>query len=256
MPAPIALQLYTIREDLAKDFAAGVRKIAAMGYRGVETAGFPGTTPQAAAQLFKELGLEIPAAHVPLPVAERRNEVFDSMAQLGCKRIISSPSRDQVQTLEHVKRACEVFNEISAAATAQGLTFGLHNHDHEFRLVEGRTPHQVMLELLDPKIFFEIDTYWVKTAGLDPALVVKELGPRAPLLHIKDGPAVRGQPMLAVGEGVMDFQPIVNAGQGSTDWMIVELDECATDMLTAVEKSYRFLVENKLADGKENGKKS
>lgn len=256
MPAPIALQLYTIREDLAKDFAAGVRKIAAMGYRGVETAGFPGTTPQAAAQLFKELGLEIPAAHVPLPVAERRDEVFDSMAQLGCKRIISSPNRDQVQTLDHVKRACEVFNEVSRAASGHGLTFGLHNHDHEFRLVEGRQPHQVMLELLDPKIFFEIDTYWVKTAGLDPAVVVKELGPRAPLLHIKDGPAVRGQPMLAVGEGVMDFQPIVNAGQGSTDWMIVELDECATDMLTAVEKSYRFLVENKLAEGKANGKKS
>jgi sugar phosphate isomerase/epimerase len=233
--APIALQLYTIREDLAKDFAAGVRKVAAMGYRGVETAGFPGTTPQAAAQLFKELGLEVPAAHVPLPVAERRQEVFDSVAPLGCKRIISSPSRDHVQTLDHVKRACETFNEISAAAAAQGLTFGLHNHDHEFRLVEGRYPHQVMLELLDPKIFFEIDTYWV--------------------LHIKDGPAVRGQPMVAVGEGVMDFQPIVKAGEGSTEWMIVELDECATNMLTAVEKSYRFLVENKLADGK-NGKKS
>jgi sugar phosphate isomerase/epimerase len=225
VPKPIALQLYTIREELVKDFAAGVRKIAAMGYRGVETAGFPGTTPQAAAQLFKELGLEVPAAHVPLPVAERRNEVFDAMAQLGCKKIISSPNRDQLQTLDHVKRACETFNEVSAAAAKQGLIFGLHNHDLEYRLVEGSYPYQVMLKLLDPTVFFEIDTYWVKTAGLDPAAVVKEFGPYAPLLHIKDGPAIKGQPMVAVGECVMDFQPIVLAGQNSAEWMIVELDE-------------------------------
>jgi len=256
VPAPIAIQLYTVREDLAKDFAAGVRKIAAMGYRGVETAGFPGTTPQAADKLFRDLGLAVPAAHTPLPLGERQSEVLEAMEAIGCKRIISSLKGDQLKTLDQVKRACETLNEANAVAVGRGLTFGLHNHDLEYRLVEGSYPYQVMLKLLDPKIFFEIDTYWVKTAGLDPAAVVKELGPRAPLLHIKDGPAVKGKPMTAVGEGVMEFSSIVTAGQGSTEWMIVELDECATDMMTAVEKSYRFLVENGLADGKKDGKKN
>jgi sugar phosphate isomerase/epimerase len=79
---------------------------------------------------------------------------------------------------------------------------------------------------------------------------VGRLGKRAPLLHIKDGPCVRGEPMVAVGDGTMDFSRIVEAGAGSTEWMIVELDACATDMVEAVEKSYHYLVRNGLAHGK------
>jgi len=110
--------------------------------------------------------------------------------------------------------------------------------------------YQIMLELLDPDIFFEIDTYWVQTAGVDPAQVVRELGPRVPILHIKDGPCVKSEPMTAVGDGVMDFAEIVQAGGGITEWLIVELDRCATDMMVAVEKSLKYLVEQGLGSGK------
>ena len=71
---------------------------------------------------------------------------------------------------------------------------------------------------------------------------MKELGPRVPLLHLKDGPAVQGAPQLALGEGVVDVRGVIDAAV-ATDWLIVELDECATDMLEAVEKSYRYLTE-------------
>jgi sugar phosphate isomerase/epimerase len=87
MPAPIALQLYSLRELLAADYAAGVRKAAEIGYAGVETAGFPGTTPQAAAQLFQELGLTVCSAHSPLPLGDKQAEVLDTMAALGCSRL-------------------------------------------------------------------------------------------------------------------------------------------------------------------------
>ena len=106
-----------------------------------------------------------------------------------------------------------------------------------------------MLENLDPAVFFQIDTYWVQTAGLDPARVVKELGRRAPLLHIKDGPAVKGEPHVAAGDGVMDFPDIVQAAGDAAKWLIIELDDCATDMMTAVEKSYRYLAGKGLAYG-------
>ena len=129
------------------------------------------------------------------------------------------------------------------------MVFGIHNHWWEFLQVEGRYVYQIMLEHLDPAIFFQVDTYWVQTAGPDPAQVVKELGPRAPLLHLKDGPAVKGKPHTAVGDGVLDFPSIVRAAEGVAEWLIVELDSCATDMLEAVEKSYQYLVGEGLARG-------
>ncbi len=79
----------------------------------------------------------------------------------------------------------------------------------------GRLAHDLMREFLDPAIVFEVDTYWVKTAGQDPAAVVRDLGARAPLLHLKDGPAVNTtDPMVAVGSGSLDFPAIVRASGG------------------------------------------
>ena len=84
MAVPIALQLYTLREALAGDFAGVVRQVAAMGYGGVETAGFEGTTVKAASQLFSELGLRVTSAHMPLPLGDRKNEVLDALDALAC----------------------------------------------------------------------------------------------------------------------------------------------------------------------------
>ena len=88
MSKPIALQLYTVRESLAQDFTATINYVAAAGYTGVETAGFPGITPQAAAELFHNLGLTIVSAHAPLPLGDKEAEVLDPMAHLGTKRLV------------------------------------------------------------------------------------------------------------------------------------------------------------------------
>jgi len=249
MPIPLAIQLYSVRDTLAQDFAGVVQKIAAIGYAGVEPAGFPGTTPQEAGKLFRDLGLAVPSAHTALPLGEHENEVLDAMAAIGCPRIISGKGPDDFTTLDQVKQTCDLFNQASSVAAESGLQFGIHNHWWEFQQVEGHLVLDVMLEHLEPGVFFEIDTYWVQAAGHDPAAVVGQLGKRTPLLHIKDGPAVRGEPMVAVGDGVMDVPSIVQAGAGSTEWMIVELDACATDMMEAVEKSYDYLVSKGLARG-------
>ena len=99
-------------------------------------------------------------------------------------------------------------------------------------------------------MLFEIDIYWVKTAGMDPARVMEELGPRAPLVHVKDGPADQiDSPMVAVGTGSLDIPGILHAGEGFSETHIVELDRCATDMLTAVRESYRYLTSEGLARG-------
>lgn len=253
MAVPIALQLYTVREQLAEDFSGVIRRIAAMGYVGVETAGFPGTTPKDAARLFSNLGLVVCSAHVPLPLGEKKNEVLDTLAALGCKRLVLGGTPRDLKTADQVKRACDSFNEANAVAIQYGLLFGIHNHWWEFQRVEdGHTAFEVMRERLDPAVFFEVDVYWARTGGADPAALVKELGQRAPLLHIKDGPCVVGQPMVAVGSGTLDFRAIIAAGVEVTEWLIVELDDCATDMLEAVEKSYTYLVGRGLARGNKN----
>ena len=112
--------------------------------------------------------------------------------------------------------------------------------------------------MLDKDIFFEIDTYWVKVAGHNPATIVKKLGKRAPLLHIKDGPAIwresladdNPDPMVAVGKGTQDFPAIVKAAAGNTEWMIVEMDKTTGDVFDALKESYDYLLRNGMATGR------
>lgn len=243
MSVPIALQLYSVREAAAKDYAAAVRKVAEIGYQGVELAGFPGTNPEAAGKLFKELGLTVCSAHSGLPLGDKKNEVLDALEATGCKFLVNAAMirPEDAGSLDKIKAGCEKMNEALAILKPRGIRLGVHNHWWEFGKVGDRFVYHVMKESFDPEITFELDTYWIKAAGVDPAAVVKELGARAPLLHIKDGPAVKGQPMVAVGQGVMDFQAIFAASGANLEWAIVELDECATDMFKAVDASFCYL---------------
>jgi sugar phosphate isomerase/epimerase len=241
MAKPIGIQLYTVRDSLAQDYEGVIRRIAAYGYEGVEPAGFPGSTAQAAADLFKSLGLKVPSAHSPLPLDDKQDEVLETMRILGCKYLVCPfLPPDEFKTVESVLSLCARLNRANEIARGAGLTLLYHNHWWEYEPLDGSYPYKIMAENLDPSIGFEIDTYWVKTGGEDPVAVIKELGARVPLLHMKDGPCVKDQPMTALGEGIMDLAPIVTAGQ-SVEWLIVELDRCATDMLGAVEKSYHYL---------------
>jgi sugar phosphate isomerase/epimerase len=252
MPAPISLQLYSLREQAAKDFEGTVRKVADMGFIGVEPAGYPGTTVEDAARLFKDLGLKVGSAHLGLPVGDDKQSNIDQAGILGAEHIVSGKGPQDFETLDLVKATCELFNEAAANATAAGLKFSIHNHWWEFSpLAESGQPvYKHMLEHLDADVCFEVDTYWVQTGGCDPAAVVAELGSRCPLLHIKDGPCDNDKSMQACGEGMVDFPAIAAAAAGTTEWMIIELDRCDTDMVEAVEKSYRYLVENDLAAGR------
>ena len=141
-----------------------------------------------------------------------------------------------------------MLNAASVAAQAAGISLGYHNHWFEYASLGGRLAADILCENLDDAVFLELDVYWIKTAGQDPAAIVRQQGKRAPLLHIKDGPAIQAEPMTAAGTGVMDFSAI--AAAANAEWWIVELDSCATDMLQAVQQSYTYLTTNGLAYGK------
>lgn len=245
----LGLQLYTLREQLVSDYAGVMRQVAEAGYAGVEPAGFPGSSLQEAAALYRDLGLTVCSAHTPLPVGDDREPVLEQMRTLGATRIVSGRRPEQFKDLASIRESCSLFNEAAANAAAVGMTFHIHNHWWEFGMLEGRRVHEIMLEHLDPAVGFEIDVYWVQTSGCDPASVIRRIGKRAPLLHIKDGPCAQGEPMVAVGQGRVDMQAVAEAAS-EAEWFIVELDRCATDMIVAVRASASYLVEKGWVNGR------
>lgn len=252
--APIAVQLYSVREQMEGDLTGTIRQVADMGYVGVEPFGLDAAKAKAQAALFADLGLVVPGAHSKLPLGDDKNEVLDVMGELNCPIIICPflPAED-FQSVDSIRRVCDQLNEAQAVAAANGLKLAYHNHWWEFYPVAdtGKTGHAIMLETLDPAVLMEIDTYWVTVGGSDPVDVIRALGSRAPLLHIKDGPAVNHEdPMVAVGDGAMDFHAIISAGAAATQWLVVELDRCAADMMAAVGQSYAYLVGEGLARGR------
>ena len=237
----ISVQLYSVRELLASDFEGVIRKIAGMGYAGVETAGFPGTTPTAAARLFKEAGLKVVSAHAGLPLGEKQNELLDKVLGVGSPiYVVPSVKPDDVASVAATQRFCDRLNEAAGVCRAHGLKFGYHNHGLEMADLGGTRVYQVMNAALDPDIVFEVDTYWVKVAGLDPAGVISELGPRASLLHLKDGPLTREAPMVALGAGLMDIPALLKAAR-YLETPIVEFDRYAGDILADLKQSLDYL---------------
>lgn len=242
---PVALQLYSVRDEAQKDFPAVLKRVAGMGYEGVEFAGLHGLSPQAVKRHLDDLGLLAATSHGALPTADNVAEIQDTASILGYKwHVVSSLGPDKFtdeattrKTAEDLAAAIEVMKET-------GLGVAIHNHWWEFdKRFSGKTPHEIVMDAV-PSLCAELDTYWTQVAGVAPQEVLVRLGSRAPLLHIKDGPLNRELPHTAVGAGKMDWAAVMKSAEGHAEWLIVELDSCGTDMMEAVEQSYRFLVDS------------
>ncbi len=237
----IALQLYTVRDALKADFDGTMRQIAAMGYTHVETAGEFGGSPEHARSIFDQLGITACSAHSPLPLRENQQRVLETAAALGVDTLVFPwIAADNFTTLDGVKRVADMLTEADAVARANGLHLAYHNHHFELiPLPDGSLPLIHLRDLTPSSVLFEVDTYWVQTGGANVIDVLRQLGNRAPMLHIKDGPTTLDQPMTAVGTGMMDFPAILAAHKA--DWLIIEMDRVAGEVLPAVEESLRYL---------------
>ncbi len=254
--APIGIQLYTVRALLEYSFEQTMRNVADIGFLGIETYALPANvTLERAARTFKDVGLKVIAMHTQLPVGADRDAVLRIAESYDCRRVIYAgwPEEEKYASMDAMRRMVDLYDEMGSSLGKRGLQFGLHNHWWEFEMHDGVYPFYYLLDHLDKSIFFEIDTYWAKTGGKDPAQVVKDFGARAPLLHIKDGPAVKGDlanKQVPAGEGTLDFPAIVGAGGKNIEWLIVEFDEYEKNILDGIKKSYAFLTKNGLARGR------
>lgn len=246
----LGVQLYSLREELTRDFDATMAAVAATGVAGVEPWGGLPADFTHAAQVFKNHGLKSETSHLPLLTGDDRQKWLDAAGLWGVKTIVLPYlSPEHFTDASAIQRTADLIQESAQIAQAAGFSYAYHNHWWEFADLNG-TPALFQLAVLLPdSITFEVDVYWAQVAKVDPTWAVRELGARAPFLHLKDGPADNhDSPMTAAGEGVVDFSAIISDSHAG--WGFVELDKCATDMTEAVTKSIRYFLSNSLVQAK------
>lgn len=248
---PLSVQLYSLRKESAEDFTAVLDRVASIGYAGVEPFALFGMTPRQFRQHVESLGVQISSSHFPWANRAPLAEVVDVLGELGLTRAAGGFGPDDFKDHDAILRTAETTNRLIQDLKPHGIGLFLHNHWWEYELIDGEPKYHV-LQALCPDVQFELDTYWAANFGaVRVPEEVARLKQRAPLLHIKDGPLERNQPNVAVGAGAADIRGVIAAADPDVlEWLIVELDACATDMMTAVEDSYRFLTDNRLARGR------
>ncbi|MFB9275381.1 sugar phosphate isomerase/epimerase family protein [Cohnella cellulosilytica] len=241
---PIAVQPYTVREALSRDYVGTLEKIAAIGYEGIELGPPPeGMTVAEQKELLNRLNLQVVGAHASFDNLDVDfGRLIDYLHQVGGRYVAVSM---KFESREDALRKAERFNRIGQQCRDGGTTFLYHNHDWEFAQYDGEYVLDLLLRETDPELVkLELDTYWVAKGGEDPVAFLSKLQDRCPLLHIKDMEAGEERFFAEIGEGVLDFRDIANAAaEVGTEWLIVEQDACRRDPLDSLAISYRNLSE-------------
>lgn len=237
---PIAVQPYTIREALAKDYEGALERVAEIGYRGIEIGPPPeGMTVDRQKQLLDRLGLYVVGSHAGFDTLDFDVDgLADYLEQVdgGRYAAISLRFSSKEDLLDKARR----MNEIGERFRKRGVTFLYHNHDWEFERFDGVYALDLLLRHTDPELVkTELDTYWIRKGGEDPAAYLSGLKDRAPRLHLKDMEAGEEQFFAEVGEGVLDFRAIARVAEEiGVEWMVVEQDACRRDPFESLRTSY------------------
>lgn len=221
---PIGIQLYTVADELDKDFAGTMRQLAAAGYEDVELAGFHDHSAAALRDMFKAAHLQCRSAHFGIEELDQGlSKVLDDAHTLGLKYIVCAMPRFSdfaAITVDEWKWNADFCNRVGARVAAAGLTFAYHNHNLEFRKVDATTGFDLLIKHSDPRVVkFQLDCGWVATSGLDPADTITRYADRVRLLHLKDLKRgfKRNTDMqietTTIGAGVMDWGALFAAAK-------------------------------------------
>jgi sugar phosphate isomerase/epimerase len=238
----IALQLYTVREEARTDFVGTLRRVAAIGYAGVELAGTGGLAAGALRRVLADLGLAVAGAHVSLDRLEGALEAeLEYHAALGNATLVCPALPPARRHADGYRQAAASLAAIGRRCRERGLRFAYHNHAFEFERAGERTALEILLEESDPAaVEWEPDVYWIAAAGEEPAAWLRRYAGRCRLIHLKDMTAGSPPTYAEVGEGILDFAPIF-AATADADWYIVEQDACVRPPLESAALSLRHL---------------
>jgi sugar phosphate isomerase/epimerase len=250
------LQLYTLRNELAKDVEGTLQQVAKIGYKEVELFGYNGKFfGKSAAEmkaLLKGLNLSVPSGHYTVGKAMKGKgtlldgwqQAVDDAATLGQKYMVCAYLFPQERTkLDDYKEYADLFNKSAEVCKSAGIQFCYHNHDFEFKEMDGQLPYDLLLKNTDSKLVkLELDLYWATFAGQDPVALFKKSPGRYPLWHVKDMEKGGDRTFAPVGTGSIDFQRIFDAKKtaGMTHYF-VEQDQTKGPALEAIATSYKNL---------------
>ena len=238
MKTAYGLQLYSLRDMTDKDLEGALKAVAEMGYKYVEYAGFFGHPAETIKAWQDQYGLVCSSTHTGwgelLPENIEATIAYHKV--IGNKHIIV-PGAD-LGTLEKIKEFCAVMNVAQVRLAEEGISLGYHNHSHEFVVMPwGSTIHS---ELEKRGTFgFEIDTYWVFNAGLDPVAVLDRLSDRVKVIHLKDG--FMGGIGKALGEGQAPVLAVREKALAMGLAMVVESEGLDPSGLEEVKRCIEFL---------------
>jgi len=238
----LGIQLYTLRGILPDDFEGTLARLAEIGYREVEFAGYHGREPAAVRAALARAGLAAPSAHVPIEALENDwPRTLEAARTIGHQWLVVAWVPEELRPdLDGWRRVAERFNHAAAAAREAGLGFAYHNHDFEFVPLEGRVPYDVLLEETDPDLVrLELDLYWITKGGHDPLDYFQRFPGRFPLVHVKDMGEDGG--MVDVGRGTIDFARVIARAEqaGITHWFVEH--DVPADPLRTARVSYQNL---------------
>ena len=253
----IGLQLYTVRDQMKADFDGTIAKVASIGYKEVEFAGYFGRTPERVRAVIDRNGLTSPSCHVEYAVlSDKWPSVIESSKLIGQSYIVCPWIPEEIRKQpDGWKRAIETFNHAGEISKKSGIQFAYHNHWFEFLPVNGKLPYDMLLEQCDPELVkMELDLCWITVAGADPLTYFNRYPGRFPLVHVKDMKklpkvsASGGQDfgdslkdMTAVGSGIIDWKRIFGQSEkAGIKHYIVEHDKPEAPF-ESIKISYDYL---------------
>ncbi len=217
----VGLQLYTVRGKMKRDFDGTLAKVASIGYKEVEFAGYFGRPPQQVRAALEKNGLTSPSCHVDydLLAPDKWPVQIESAKTIGQSYIVNPWIPEELRkTEDDWKRAAETFNRAGEASQKAGIQFAYHNHWFEFLPANGKRPYDFLLAACDPNLVkMEMDLCWITAGGGDPLAYFDRYPGRFPLVHVKD---LKSMPQVTAG-GAQNFGDTVamtEVGSGIIDW--------------------------------------
>lgn len=259
----IGIQLYTLRDDIAKDVKGVIGKVAAAGYKEVETFGltrneqFFGLSVKEFGQLLKDNNLTSPSGHyLPAKMLFEKGDgddvkkLCDVGHVLGHQYIvIPHLAEERRKTIDQYKALAERMNKAGEICKKANLQLAYHNHDFEFLLIDGQKGYDIFMNDTDKDLLkLELDLYWAIRAGFDPLDLFNKQQGRFPMVHIKDMDKTDKTKNTEIGNGSIDFKRIIasSALAGIKHYYLEQENNYVPDTITSIQHSFSFMKKNLL----------
>lgn len=251
---PLALQLFTVRDAVAKDLEGTLDRLAALGYTKLEIYGYNGSffgkTPKEFSAILKKSGMSVISSHhlsglvakMKGTLSDGWDQAVEDLHEIGAKYMACAYLMPNERTPEIYHSLPELLNKSGEKSKTAGIQFAYHNHDFEFEKLDDTVAYDYLITQTDKNLVkMEMDLYWVSKAGQDPVAYFNKYPGRFPLWHVKDMAAGSGD-ITEVGHGTIDFDRIFAARKtaGLEQWF-VEQDTSKGDIFESIKASHQYL---------------